>query len=131
MALLVSKLDYRNLLDAGHISDSQYKVIVETDEELSGDAVEKLLIEDHKINHHQLLIAKSRAFGLSPINVRKCLVNENTFSKLDQDFCQQNKILPLGFAGEHIIVALSNPFDLGVIARIQEISGMRPCVAGT
>lgn len=115
----------KNLLDAGHISDSQYNLIVETDEELSGEAVEKLLIEDYKINHHQLLIAKSRAFGLSPINVRKCLVTEMTFSKLDQDFCQENKVLPLGFAGEHIIVALSNPFDLGVTARVQEVSGMQ------
>ena len=115
----------KNLLDAGHISDSQYNVIIETDEELSGEAVEKLLIEDYKINHYQLLIAKSRAFGLSPINVRKCLVTEMTFSKLDQDFCQENKVLPLGFAGEHIIVALSNPFDLEVTARIQDVSGMQ------
>lgn len=114
----------KNLLDAGHISDSQYNGIIETDEELSGEAVEKLLIEDYKINHYQLLIAKSRAFGLSPINVRKCLVTEVTFSKLDQDFCQENKVLPLGFAGDHIIVALSNPFDLEVTARVQEVSGM-------
>lgn len=115
----------KNLLDAGHISDSQYNIIIETDEELSGEAVEKLLIEDYKINHYQLLIAKSRAFGLSPINVRKCLVTEMTFAKLDQDFCQENKVLPLGFAGEHIIVALSNPFDLEVTARIQDVSGMQ------
>jgi len=115
----------KNLLDAGHLSEGQFRTITETEEEMSGDAVERLLAENYKISQFQLLVAKGRAFDLAPINVRHCIVNEMTFSKLDQDFCQDNKVLPLGFVGNFIIVALSNPFDLQVTTRIQEMTKMK------
>jgi len=118
----------QNLLKMGHLSDGQYRNIAETDEELSGEAIEKLLAEEYKISQHQLLFAKSEAFALKPVNIRKCVVNEMTFSKLDKDFCQENKVLPLGFAGDYIIIALSNPFDLRVTNKVQDISGMKVSV---
>jgi len=112
----------------GHLTDAQFKNITETDEEMSGEAIEKLLAEEYKITQYQLLFAKSKAFDLTPINIKHCLVTEMTFSKLDKDFCQENKVLPLGFAGDYIIIALSNPFDLRVTAKVQEISGMKVSV---
>ena len=66
----------KNLLDAGHISDSQYNIIIETDEELSGEAVEKLLIEDYKINHYQLLIAMMLSASECLIGKRETPNNE-------------------------------------------------------
>jgi type IV pilus assembly protein PilB len=115
----------QNLLKKGHLSDVQFRNIADAEEEMSGEAIEKLLTETYKISQYQLLFAKSEAYGLSPVNVRRCLVNETTFSKLEKDFCQQNKVLPLGFAGGHIILALSNPFDLRVTSKVQEVSGMK------
>ena len=115
----------QNLLKKGHLSDVQFRNIADAEEEMSGEAIEKLLTETYKISQYQLLFAKSEAYGLSPVNVRRCLVNETTFSKLEKDFCQQNKVLPLGFAGGQIILALSNPFDLRVTSKVQEVSGMK------
>jgi type IV pilus assembly protein PilB len=115
----------QNLLKMGHLSDGQFRNIADTEEEMSGEAMEKLLTEDYKISQHQLLFAKSKAFDLTPVNIRRCLVTEMTFSKLEKDFCQENKVLPLGFAGDYIIVAVSNPFDLRVTAKVQEMSGMK------
>ncbi|WPJ94718.1 GspE/PulE family protein [Coraliomargarita algicola] len=112
----------------GHLTDAQFKNIIETDEEMSGEAVEVLLATDYKITQHQLLFAKSRAFDLTPINIKRCMVTETTYSKLDKDFCKANKVLPLGFAGDHIIIALSNPFDLHVTSKVHEISGMKVSV---
>lgn len=117
-----------NLLQMGHLTDSQFKNITDTDEEMSGEAIENLLATDYKITQHQLLFAKSRAFDLTPINIRKCSVTETTYSKLDKDFCLEQKVLPLGFAGDYIIVALSNPFDLRVTTKVQELSGMKVSV---
>lgn len=115
----------QNLVKRGHLSDGQFNTIADTEEEMSGDTIEKLLTETYKISQFQLLFAKSEAYGLTPINVRHCRVNETTFSKLEKEFCQENKILPLGFAGNFIIIALSNPFDLRVTTKVQEISGMK------
>ncbi|HKK18000.1 MAG TPA: GspE/PulE family protein [Opitutales bacterium] len=118
----------QSLVKMGHLSDGQYRNIADTDEEMSGEVIEKLLTEEYKISQHQLLFAKSEAFDLTPINIRRCMVTETTFSKLEKDFCQENNVLPLGFAGNFIIIALSNPFDLRVTAKVQEVSGMKVSV---
>lgn len=115
----------QNLVDRGHLSDDQFRSISATDEEMSGEALDKSLTEAYKISQFQLLFAKSEAYGLTPVNVSRCLVNEKTFAKLEKDFCQANKILPVGHAGNYIIIALSNPFDLSVTSRVQELSGMK------
>lgn len=118
----------QNLLKRGHLTDAQYQKIVDTDEDLSGEAIEKLLADEYKISQFQLLFAKSKAFGLAPINVKSCVVNEMTFAKLEKDFCQENRVLPLGFVADYIVVAVSNPFDLKVTSKIQDISGMKVSV---
>lgn len=115
----------QNLLSKGHLSDTQFHNIADAEEEMSGEVIEKLLTETYKISQYQLLFAKSEAYGLNPVNIRRCQVNEATFAKLEKDFCQQNNILPLGHAGGFIILALSNPFDLRVTTRVQEITGMK------
>jgi type IV pilus assembly protein PilB len=117
-----------NLLHTGHLTDVQFKNITETDEEMSGEAIEALLETEYKITPYQLLFAKSRAFDLTPINLRHCIFSEATYSKLDKDFCRKHKVLPLGVAGDYIIVALSNPFDLQVTTKVQETSGMKVSV---
>ncbi len=118
----------KNLLQMGHLSDVQCQTIIDTDEDFSGVALENLLFEEYKISPFQVLVAKAEAFSLPPINVKHCLVNDTTFAKLEQDFCRENTVLPLGFAGDYIIVAVSNPFDLEIINKVKEMSGMRVSV---
>jgi type IV pilus assembly protein PilB len=117
-----------SLLRMGHLTEAQFRNITETDEEMSGEAIETLLAADYKITQYQLLFAKSEAFELSPINIKRCMLTETTFSKLDKDFCQEFNVLPLGFAGDYIIIALSNPFDLRITSKVQELSGMKVSV---
>lgn len=115
----------KNLLQMAHLSTEQYQAILSTDADMSGEALEALLFEEYKISPFQILVAKGKAFGLPPINVKQCLVNEGTYSKLEPDFCRENLVLPLGFAGDYIIVAVSNPFDLEIINKVQVQSGMK------
>jgi type IV pilus assembly protein PilB len=117
-----------NLLRAGHLSDVQFKKITATEEEMSGESLESLLATEYRISRFQLLVAKSRAFDLTPINIKHCQITATTYAKLDKEFCQKNKVLPLGSAGDYIIIALSNPFDLQVTTKVQEVSGMKVSV---
>ncbi|MGJ8653417.1 MAG: GspE/PulE family protein [Opitutaceae bacterium] len=118
----------KNLLKMGHLSETQSSSIIDTDEELSGEALELLLATDYKISQFQLLVAKGKAFDLSPVNIKNCIISDQNYSKLDQDFCSENKVLPLGYCGEYIIIAVSNPFDLRVTTKVQENSGMKVSV---
>lgn len=115
----------KNLVEKGHLSDVNYRKITEVTGDLPGNAIDKLLTEEYKISEFQLLCAKSVAFDLTPINVKNCIINEKTFSKLEKDFCEENKVLPLGFAGDYIIIAVSNPFDLRATQKAQDLSGMK------
>ena len=121
----IQKSIVENLRRAGHLSDAQFAQITSTEEEMSGEALETLLATEYKVLQFQLLMAKSRACDLTPINIKHCKVTEGTYAKVDKEFCQKYEVLPLGFAADYIIIAISNPFDLRVVTEVQETSGMK------
>ncbi|MGF1452984.1 MAG: GspE/PulE family protein [Opitutales bacterium] len=111
----------RNLHQFGRLTDQQCDHLISSPEELSGEAVENLLMQDYGVNEYQLLIAKAQAFGIAPFNARNFKPDERTFEHLDEDFCREYVVLPLGFAGHLAILAVVNPFDLSVIEKVQEM----------
>jgi len=118
----------KHLLEMGHLSDAQFQAIINTDQDMTGNAIEALLLEKYQISAFQVLVAKAHAFKLPPVNVKHCVVNETNFSVLNKDFCRANLILPLGRLGNFIVVAVSNPFDIKVVNNVRELSGMRVSV---
>jgi type IV pilus assembly protein PilB len=107
------------------LTPEQQAAILETPGDLTGDALDKLLQEEYKITDFQLLVAKARAHGLSPFNVQHYQVGPGTFERIPQDFCQQNLVLPVGQVGGYLLVAVANPFEVAVAAKIQEMTGKK------
>ncbi len=116
------------LLEMGRLTDEQAQKIFASPDEMSGEAVEKLLSTEYGISEFQILVAKSRAFDLSPFNARNYRPDERTFEKLDKEFCQENKVLPVGVVGDYVIVAIADPFNLSIASRIQEMTRMKVSV---
>ncbi|MGB0370382.1 MAG: GspE/PulE family protein [Opitutales bacterium] len=114
-----------HLIDLGKLSEEDAETILSTEEELAGEQVDKMLIEEHKVSEFFLLVAKSRAFNMSPFNASKYSVDEHTFEKFDQEFCIENHVLPIGIVGDYYVVAVSNPFNMQLNQRIQEITGLK------
>ena len=114
-----------NLVGLGRLNASQQQAIVNTPKELNGDALEQLLRDEYNIQAHHLLIAKARAFGMTPLNVNRVRVHKGTFEKIPMDFCQQKLVLPVGSIGEYVLVAFANPFELTVSSQIQDLTGKR------
>lgn len=117
---IVVKLEEMRRLTA-----EQRAEISERPDDLSGEALDQLLQDTYKITAFQLLTAKARAFGLAPYNVARFKVAPTTFERVPQDFCQSNLVLPVGQVGDLFLVAFSNPFDLSIPAKIQEMTGLR------
>ncbi len=113
------------LNELGLLSDDRTKDIKNTTNELSGDEMEKLLIEEYNLNDFQILVAKSKAFNLSPFNASNFKVDERTFEKLEREFCIENKILPVGTVGSFIVIALSNPFNSAVTNKVHELTKLK------
>ena len=113
------------LVEMERLTDEQRDAIAESPDELTGDELDKLLMEEYKISSFQLLTAKGRAFGLAPFNVSRFRTNPSTFERLPQDFCQEHLVIPVGQVGDFLLVAFSNPFEVSLPAKIQEMTGMR------
>lgn len=102
------------------LNDAQVDTLSHNPAELTGEALEELLLRDYKISSFSLLMAKARAFQLKPFHAANFVVNDRAFEKLDKEFCQKNKVLPIGEVADHFVVALGSPFNLRLVGTIQE-----------
>ncbi len=111
--------------DLGRLTEAQVNEIKSSPDDLSGEEMENLLLGEYKINEFQILVAKSKAFDLNPFNAKNYKKNDDTFVKLNRDLCRENKVLPVGLAGDYIIIALADPFNLNVINKIQDLTKLK------
>jgi type IV pilus assembly protein PilB len=118
--LLIEKLE-----EMGRLNEEQRAAIVATPQDLPGEALDQLLRNEYRLSSFQILLGKAKAYGIAPYLVSRYKVNNGTFEHLPREFCQQNLVLPVGQVGDTIIIALANPFELSVIAKIGEITGKR------
>jgi len=102
------------------LNDAQVDNLSHNPSDLSGEALEELLLRDYKVSTFSLLTAKARAFQLKPFHAANFMVTDRAFEKLDKEFCQNNKVLPIGEVADHYVVALGSPFNLRLVGQIQE-----------
>jgi len=114
-----------NLVTLGRLTADDQAKIVSSQKEMTGDALEQLLIEEFRVEAHHLLVAKARAFGMSPLNVARVKVHKGTFEHIDLEFCQQKCVLPVSILGDFVMVAFANPFELTISNQIQKLTGKR------
>ncbi|HSH08817.1 MAG TPA: GspE/PulE family protein [Oceanipulchritudo sp.] len=89
-------------------------------DEISGEELEAILLEKYGVSAFNILLAKASAFNIPPFNAKNFQISERTFERLDKDFCCDNKVLPVGTFGTHIVVVISDPFNTALIDSIQE-----------
>ncbi len=111
--------------DAGRLNDEHRAAIAEISEEMTGEQLDAMLLEDFKVTPFQLQVAKSKAFKLPPFNVARYRVHAGTFERLPQEFCEENTVLPVGEVGELFLLAVANPFDVTIVSKAQEMTGMQ------
>ncbi len=111
------------LVEMGRLDAEQRAALAGRPDDLSGDALDKLLQEEFKVTAFQCLVAKARALNLSPFNVAHYRVSPQTFERIPQEFCQENLVLPVGQVGDMLLVAFANPFEVTLPTKIQEMTG--------
>ena len=113
------------LVEANRLTEEQRAVLIRHPEDLSGDALDKLLQADYKLTAFQIFVARARAAGLSPFNIARFRVTPQTYERIPLEFCQEHLVLPVGQVGDILLVAFANPFEVAVPAKIQEMTGKR------
>ncbi len=119
----LQKAIVEHLGELKYLNSEALQELIDYKDELNGSAFDELLLVDYAITSHQLNVAKAKAYGVVPFNVRSLSINKGTWEILDQEFCVQNQVVPVSQVGDYIVVAFVNPFELTVSSRITEISG--------
>lgn len=112
-----------NLSNFSYLDEEQVGELRGVNGGYSGSAFDDLLLGEYRISLHQLNVAKAKAYGVAPFNVKRLAINKGTWEILDQEFCEEHGVVPVSVVGKFITVAFSNPFELAISTRISEISG--------
>ncbi len=111
------------LVDMGRLNEEQRTALSGRSDDVTGDALDKLLQEEYRVSPLQCLVAKASALNMAPYNVIRYRINPKTFERIPQDFCEKNLVLPVGQVGETLLVAFANPFEVTLQTKIQEMTG--------
>ncbi len=113
------------LVEMGRLSERQRDVIAAVTADLNGDALDRLLQEEHRISPLQILVAKGKALGLAPYNISRYKITPSTYERIPQEFCVENLVIPVGQVGDLLLVVFANPFEVTIPAKIHEMTGLR------
>jgi len=116
----VLKSVLRELVVDGKIDEEAVAEITANADDISGEELEAILLEKYAVPAFSIMLAKASAFSLAPFNARNYRVSERTFERLEKDFCRDHKVLPVGSFGNHIVVAISDPFNTSLLDIIHD-----------
>ncbi len=115
----------QQLQTQGRLTYEQVDTITRRPDEISGEELDKLLNGTFAITSIQLLVAKARAYNLAPFFPSRFRITKTTFERLPLDFCKQNICLPVGFAGDFLLLAVASAFEISVSQKASELCGKR------
>jgi hypothetical protein len=77
------------LVEMGRLDGEQRNALVARQDDLNGDALDKLLQDEFKVSAFQCLVAKARALNLSPFNVSRYRVTPKPSSGFRRIFVRR------------------------------------------
>ena len=113
------------LFEARRLTAEQRDTLVQHPDDLSGDALDKILLDKFYLTLFQIFTARAQSAGLAPFNVARYRVTPQTFERIPLEFCQEHLVLPVGQVGEILIVAFADPFEVTLPIKIQEMTSKR------
>ncbi len=115
----------KQLMEMKLLGVEESEKIMTLSQDLTGDALDQILLKDHGITEFRLLVAKSRVFAMNPINVSRFQFDPDLLEKLPTEFCREHNVVPLGTVGDCVVVAFANPFEMGAVNEIEDRTGLR------
>jgi len=113
------------LLDIGKISVDQKEKIARTlppSAFLQDNLLEKTLLDSGLVSKDDILQARAALYGYEfrPLNPDD--VNRQAFEKLDIDFIKNNKIVPVDFEENLLVVATCEPANILVLEEVRKLA---------
>jgi type IV pilus assembly protein PilB len=114
----------QHLEKQGRLTPEEVTTLSTRPEETSGEDLDKLLRE-RGVTPTQLFVARAAAYHLAPFFAAKFRVGPTTYERVPQPFCEEHLCLPVGYAGDILLLAVANPFDLSIPQKVHDLTGKR------
>jgi len=110
------------LLEMGKISDKQYEQLRQDQTKRRGSDLDKLA-RHLGLGDDVLLEAKARLYGFEFRRLTADKVDREAFETLPLDYIKTNRVLPLAFADDRLVVATCDPANVFVIDDVKRQTG--------
>lgn len=107
----------RLLVDAGLVSADDWKAASK-----DGSPLEAL-ISGGTLEESALLETLGRSSGVPPVDLQRVQPDPAVFDKLPQETCYEFCILPISYNGDHLTIAVPDPYDVLLIDDLQRRTG--------
>ncbi len=89
----------------------------------------ELLISEGMISEVEMLEVLEQHLGIPAVNLQEFKINREVLKLIKEPVARRLNIMPLDMRGNRVIVATSDPLDLGAIDEIRNITGQDPILA--
>jgi type IV pilus assembly protein PilB len=97
----------------------------------SGKALRDVLVDDRVVTEIELADALADAYGLTSVDLSTYSIDSQATAKVPVTLARRHSVLGIGFDGEEIVVAVTDPGDVLALDDVRAATGMpvRPMVA--
>lgn len=112
------------LVESGKISNAQLNSSLDK-QKVTGKRLGELLIEDGIVTEHDILDVLEIQLGYKRVNLENITIDDFAVQKVPEVLARKYTLIPIGFIGETIRVAIADPFNLLAIDDLKIATGMR------
>lgn len=112
------------LLDMGRITDQQHQQLQEKLAESPESDVVALLLEQGLVSAEDILLAKAKLYGLEFRHIEPAEVDKDSLRKLDVNFIDNDKIVPIAVEADTLVVATCEPANMFAIEDVKKRTQM-------
>src|SRR5918997_6214807 len=118
------------LVDEGLITSDQLEKAA-AEQERVGRSLGRVLIDLGLVKEPDLVAVLARQIGLEFVDLNEYQIDPQAASLISEQVAKRYRALPIGFDGERLIVAMSDPANVFALDDIRTITGMevKPVVA--
>ena len=112
------------LSEMGKITDEQLSEVRQKQKQKANCDIRQLIKELNLVNQTDISMAEANLYGLEFKRIEPDQIDKKAFSKLETEYINRNRIMPIAFRDKVLIVATSRPADLFVIEDVKRQTQM-------
>ena len=118
------------LVDEGLITAEQLGQALE-EQQRAGKSLGRVLVDLGMLKEAELVAALARQVGLEFVDLAEHSIDASAASLISEQMARRYRVLPIGFEGDRLIVAMSDPANVFALDDIRTVTGhdVKPVVA--